>query len=146
MEYFKGRIEMKYIASIFKCVLFVCVLGCQVHQTDIVRTVKLPDGTETTFTDKSIWCSYNPNSTRDQNINVNPRSTAAVLGVNDGGGDSLGFGSMNSSSKDFGVSANINSNANCGNAPMNYSPFTRTYGAPCYTEQQACASQKFAIR
>ena len=137
---------MKCAALILRVVLFVSVLGCQVQQTNIVRTVKLPDGTETTFTDKSIWCSYNPNSTRDQNINVNPRSTAAVLGVNDGVGYSLGFGSMNSSSKNFGVSTNNNSNANCGNAPMNYSPFTRTYGAPCYTEQQACASQQFSIR
>ena len=137
---------MKCAALILGFVLFVSVWGCQIQQTNIVRTVKLPDGTETTFTDKSIWCSYNPNSTRDQNINVNSRSTAAVLGVNDGVGYSLGFGSMNSSSKNFGVSTNNNSNANCGNAPMNYSPFTRTYGAPCYTEQQACASQQFSIR
>ncbi|MEI6051440.1 MAG: hypothetical protein WCQ44_01945, partial [Opitutaceae bacterium] len=85
---------MKCAAPILSCVLFVSVLGCQVQHTDIVRTVKLPDGTETTYTNKSSGYGYNPNYTSDQNINVTAPNAAAVVGVNAGsGGGSWGFGS-----------------------------------------------------
>ena len=119
---------MKCAAPFLSCVLFVSVLGCQAQQTNIVRTVKLPDGTETTYTNKSSGYGYNPNYTSDQNINVTAPNAAAVVGVNAGGG------------------GGYNNYGNYCNCSPTYSPFTRTYGAPCYTEQQACASQQFSIR
>ena len=132
---------MKCAAPFLSCVLFVSVLGCQAQQTNIVRTVKLPDGTETTYTNKSSGYFCNPNETSDQNINVAAPNAAAVVGVNaGGGGGSLGYNNYG------GLYGNIGYNANYGNCSPTYSPFTRTYGAPCYTEQQACASQQFSVR
>ena len=135
---------MKCAALILGFVLFVSVWGCQIQQTNIVRTVKLPDGTETTYTNKSSGYFYNPNETSDQNINVTAPNAAAVVGVNaGGGGGSWGYNNYGGLYGNIGYNANY---GNYGNCSPTYSPFTRTYGAPCYTEQQACASQQFSVR
>jgi len=149
-HHIERTIDMKCATPFLSCVLFVSVLGCQVQHTDIVRTVKMPDGTETTYTNKSSGYGYNPNYTSDQNINVTAPNAAAVVGVNaGGGGGSWGFGSMNGYNNYSGLYGNIGYNANLGNygnCSPTYSPFTRTYGPPCYTEQQACTSQQFSVR
>lgn len=76
-------------------VAYASVLGCQVQKTNIVKTTKLPDGTEITYSNQGSGYGYNPNFTSDQNVNVNAPDATAVVGANTGvGGGSWGFGSM----------------------------------------------------
>ncbi|MSR70421.1 MAG: hypothetical protein EXS17_08780 [Phycisphaerales bacterium] len=78
------------------CLAMVTLAACQVQQTNIVRTTRLPDGTEYSYANNSSGYGYNPNYTSDQNINVNAPNAAAIVGVNAGGGSggSWGFGSI----------------------------------------------------
>ena len=73
----------------------MATIGCQPQQTHIVRSTRLPDGTQYTYSNDSSGYGYNPNFTSNQNVDVAAPSAAANVNVNAGeGGGSWGFGSM----------------------------------------------------
>lgn len=90
------RNSRSFSALIASCIGAAALAACQPQQTHIVRTTRLPDGTEYSYVNNSNGYGYNPNYTSDQNINVNAPQAAAVVGVNTGGsgGGSWGLGSM----------------------------------------------------
>ena len=73
----------------------MATIGCQPQQTHNVRSTRLPDGTQYTYSNDSSGYGYNPNFTSNQNVDVAAPSAAANVNVNAGeGGGSWGFGSM----------------------------------------------------
>jgi hypothetical protein len=55
--------------------------GCQVQQTNIVRTTRYPDGTEVHYSNTSSGYGYNPNVTVDVNSNVSTNASVSASGT-----------------------------------------------------------------
>jgi hypothetical protein len=56
------------ILSIITLIAGMSALGCQPQQTNIVRTAKLPDGTEVSYSNTSSGYFFNPNYTNDPGL------------------------------------------------------------------------------
>jgi len=69
--------------------------GCQVQQTNIVRTTRYPDGTEVHYSNTSSGYGYNPNVTVDVNSNVSTNASVSASGTPAQlivGGGGVGYG------------------------------------------------------